>query len=81
MKFYFIGLNKKGVEMDNNLDKYQWYSVITKSDGTFDCLVDGKSFSTKKGCLQAIKVNKKQDKELGWEKDYLYSEPRQILTS
>jgi hypothetical protein len=67
--------------MENDLSKYQWYSVITKTDGTFDCLVKGKSFLTRKECLDAIKADKKEDKKLGWEKDYIYSEPRQILTS
>lgn len=67
--------------MENDLSKYQWYSVITKSDGTFDSLVDGKCFITRKECLSAIRADKREDKKLGWENDYVYSEPRQILTS
>lgn len=62
-------------------DKYQWYSVVSKADGSFDCLVDGQTFLTKRECKQATIRNKKEDKDFGWDKDYKYSEPRQILTS
>ena len=54
-------------------NRYQWISIITRGNGIYDCILEGKTFLTFEDCQQAIEKSKKEDKEFEW--TYFYSEP------